>query len=309
MKLIDLVTSKIKKASTRRMLAGALGLLLALALLVSFSIPALAVLMPPHQFWGDVTIGGAPAPAGTPVKAEVRGTEWFTTVDAMGRYGYTPSFRVLADDPDTGAIEGGRNGDTVNFYVGGVPATSYTFEIGGTTELPLAVTGPDITPPTVTSKSPASGATGVAISTTVSATFSEALDVLTITTSSFTLKAGTTPVSGSVSYNSGTYTATFTPAANLSYSTTYTATLSTAIKDVSGNPLASPYSWSFTTAVSTVVPGDANGDGLVNTLDITKVERIIALLDAPTPGADANQDGNINALDITKIERIIAGLP
>jgi hypothetical protein len=63
---------------------------------------------------------------------------------------------------------------------------------------------------------------------------------------------------------------------------------------------------SFT--VRTVVPGDANGDGVVNAVDITKVERIIALLDAQTPGADANQDGNVNALDITKVEMIIVGL-
>ncbi len=54
--------------------------------------------------------------------------------------------------------------------------------------------------------------------------------------------------------------------------------------------------------------GDANGDGNINAVDITKVERIIVGLDAATPGADANQDGNINALDITKVERIIAGL-
>jgi hypothetical protein len=57
-----------------------------------------------------------------------------------------------------------------------------------------------------------------------------------------------------------------------------------------------------------VLPGDANGDGEVNALDITKVERVIAGLDAGTPGADANQDGSVNALDITKTERIIAGL-
>jgi len=60
--------------------------------------------------------------------------------------------------------------------------------------------------------------------------------------------------------------------------------------------------------ITSVVPGDANGDGNVNALDITKVERIISGLDAETPGADANQDGNVNALDITKIEIIIAGL-
>jgi len=60
----------------------------------------------------------------------------------------------------------------------------------------------------------------------------------------------------------------------------------------------------FTTTLAS--PGDANGDGKVDALDITKVERVIAGLDAPTRGADANQDGNINALDITRVERIIA---
>lgn len=54
--------------------------------------------------------------------------------------------------------------------------------------------------------------------------------------------------------------------------------------------------------------GDANGDGVVNALDITKVERIIVGLDAETLGADANEDGMVNALDITTIEWIIVGM-
>jgi hypothetical protein len=54
--------------------------------------------------------------------------------------------------------------------------------------------------------------------------------------------------------------------------------------------------------------GDVNGDGMINALDITTVERIIVELDAPIAGADVNQDGAINVLDITKIERIIVGL-
>ncbi len=54
----------------------------------------------------------------------------------------------------------------------------------------------------------------------------------------------------------------------------------------------------------------SNGDGKVNSLDITKVERIIAGLDPAFPflGADADKDGGIGALDITKVERIIAGM-
>ncbi len=60
----------------------------------------------------------------------------------------------------------------------------------------------------------------------------------------------------------------------------------------------------------TVTPrtGDANGDGLVNTSDITKVERIILEIDGLTAAADVNQDGRINTADLTRIERIIAGL-
>jgi len=60
--------------------------------------------------------------------------------------------------------------------------------------------------------------------------------------------------------------------------------------------------------ISSVLPGDANGDGFVNVLDITKVARIIIGLDDETPGADANGDGVVNVLDITKIARIIIGL-
>ena len=55
------------------------------------------------------------------------------------------------------------------------------------------------------------------------------------------------------------------------------------------------------------IPGDANDDGVVTSLDITKAERIILELDSPTADANANGDEHINALDITTIERIILG--
>lgn len=54
--------------------------------------------------------------------------------------------------------------------------------------------------------------------------------------------------------------------------------------------------------------GDANGDGNINALDITKTERIIAEVDEKTPGADADVDHDIDNADVTKIERIIGGL-
>jgi hypothetical protein len=135
--------------------------------------------------------------------------------------------------------------------------THYYWKIMATDNHGASTTGPlwsfttaDITPPTVVRTSPRDGATGVAVTTKVTATFSEAMDATTITVDSFTLDG----VAGRVAYNSSTYTATFTPSANLAYSTTYTATLSTAITDVAGNHLASVYTWSFTTGAKPAPP-------------------------------------------------------
>jgi methionine-rich copper-binding protein CopC len=112
---------------------------------------------------------------------------------------------------------------------------------------------PDITPPTVTSTDPINNATGVALNKKIAATFSEAMNPSTINATTFTVKQGTTPVLGSVTYV-GTI-ATFTPASSLAANTAYTATVSTGAKDTSGNALASNYVWNFTTgAVSDATP-------------------------------------------------------
>ena len=109
----------------------------------------------------------------------------------------------------------------------------------------------DVTPPTVVSTVPVNAATGVAINSKPAATFSEAMDQSTITAATYTLKQGTTSVSGTVTYT-GTV-ATFTPTAALAANTVYTATITTGVKDVAGNALASDFVWSFTTAAAVVV--------------------------------------------------------
>jgi hypothetical protein len=85
----------------------------------------------------------------------------------------------------------------------------------------------------------------VAVSSNISATFSEAMDPSTIIVSTFLLKQGTTPVSGLVSYAG--LTATFDPATDLASNTTYTATITTGAKDLAGNALQSDFVWNFTT--------------------------------------------------------------
>ena len=117
--------------------------------------------------------------------------------------------------------------------------------------------GGDTTPPTITGQTPLNGASGVALASDVSATFSEAMNPATITTSTFTLvKQGTTtPLAASVSYAS--QVATLNPSADLEAATTYIATVKgglAGVKDVAGNALVGDQSWSFTTAAGVNTP-------------------------------------------------------
>lgn len=123
----------------------------------------------------------------------------------------------------------------------------------------------DTTPPTVTSNSPDNNATGVLTAVQLSVTFSEAVDAATINNSSFILVDGSSnPVSGTVSYASGTKTATFTPNNDLDNSTAYTATISTAVTDVAGNPMAASHSWSFTTGAPDATPPSVSSTNPLN---------------------------------------------
>jgi len=65
---------------------------------------------------------------------------------------------------------------------------------------------------------------------------------------------------------------------------------------------------------STTNLGDANGDGIVNTLDVLLAARAATGLGAPLTGsaflaADVNHDGIMNALDVLLIARLAVGLP
>lgn len=102
--------------------------------------------------------------------------------------------------------------------------------------------GGDITAPTVTATYPTNGQTGRPVTDSVVIFFNKALDGATVTTSS----AYITGVTSSVSYNSGVIT--INPTSDLTPSTTYTVTITTAVTDSVGNPLASNYVFTFTTA-------------------------------------------------------------
>ncbi len=108
-------------------------------------------------------------------------------------------------------------------------------------------------PPTVVSVSPSNNSLNVANNTLIKATFDRLMDASTLTASSFSVTGtSSNTVSGSVSYDSASKTATFMPSSVLNYSEVYTATLSTAVQSSESIALASKQSWSFTITAAPV---------------------------------------------------------
>ena len=101
--------------------------------------------------------------------------------------------------------------------------------------------------PTIISRSPAPGATGVSTNTSISIGFSEPMLASTISTSSIRLRASGAPsdVPATVSY--AAMTATLTPAAALIPNIQYEVTVAASVSDLAGNPLGSADTWAFTT--------------------------------------------------------------
>ena len=145
---------------------------------------------------------------------------------------FTPSTNLAASTIYTGTITTGSKN------IEGIALAS-NFTLSFTTG-----SAPDIILPTVNSTDPLNNAINVERNKIIALTFSEAMDLSTINTSTFTLKQGTTLIPGTVAY-SGT-TATFTPANILTAGTVYSATITNGAKDLAGNALATNTVWSFT---------------------------------------------------------------
>ena len=113
---------------------------------------------------------------------------------------------------------------------------------------------PDVTPPTITARTPTNGAAGVNAGTSPTVTFSELMSSSTVNTTNVVLKdASNATVPATVTYNTTTNIATVTPQAALQYGATYTVTVkggAGGVTDLAGNALASDSSWSFSVEAS-----------------------------------------------------------
>ena len=140
-----------------------------------------------------------------------------------------------------------------------VTATDTSGNTNTAVSIPLAIN--DIVAPTVTSVSPADQAEDVDVDTTISATFSEAMDQDSV------------EAAFSVDGVTGTFTwagnkITFTPGSDLAYETIYTCTINTDATDAAGNNLEENFVWEFTTEAKPArrgggggAPRDSDGDG------------------------------------------------
>src|SRR3989475_632258 len=130
-------------------------------------------------------------------------------------------------------------------------------------------------PPTVTVQAPAPGATGVPLNTTVTASFSKAMNAATITTATFRLRAAgsTADVPATVTVNAAGTLATLTPSSPLGAGTVYTATVAGSVTDIAGTALGTNVAWSFTNDVAPTVTAqaptpNATGVGISTTVTV-----------------------------------------
>jgi len=158
----------------------------------------------------------------------VAGTVTYSEADKKATF--TPSSPLSADQYHSASITTGAK-DLAGNGLAAVCLWSFT-----TT---------DNVAPSVSSTSPANNGTGQSVKAGITVTFNDDMNPATINSSTFRINNGA--VTGSVSYDNGTKTATFTPTDNLNYATVYTVSLTTGIEDTSGNHMSANYSFSFTT--------------------------------------------------------------
>ncbi len=271
---------------------------------------------PPSDTTPPVVVSNTPAAAATGVATNIAISATFS--EAMNNSTLTTStFTVIAAGsatPISGAVSVGGNSVTLAPAVNLAHGTQYTATITtgvrdsagnalasnfswSFTTTP-ATPPSDTTPPTVIANFPANAATGIAPNSAMLATFSEAMNSATLTSSTFIVVVTATgaPVSGTLS--TGGNTTTFTPATNLLNSTQYTATITTGARDVAGNALASAHSWSFTTAT----PADATPPTVIAVTPANNATDVAVSTALTATFSEAMNNGTLNTSSFSAAE-------
>jgi len=191
---------------------------------------------------------------------------------SVGGYAYSSSYFTAQVDSSPLHALAASNGGNGMYALGASSFPNQTFNATNYwVDTVFNTTGSvRTTPPVVTSTTPASGASGVALSAALTATFDEAVNPATL---SFTLTGPAGALTGATSWNATTRTATFTPSAPLAILSSYTAGVQAT--DLSGNAMPAPTTWSFTSAAPAcpcTVFAKAAVPGIVDSGDGTALE-------------------------------------
>jgi large repetitive protein len=160
------------------------------------------------------------------------------TAAAGGVVTFTPTTNFPSSA--TVGVSVDHNGNNVTDYSGNAFASSSeSFVTAGTS---------DTTPPVVTSVTPLNNAANLGLNTTVTLTFSKALNPSTVNTSNFNLYNGTSRLDPTISLSADHEVVTMS--SGLTNSATITVTATAGVQDVAGNALA-PFLSTFTTVPPT----------------------------------------------------------
>jgi Domain of unknown function (DUF4082)/Bacterial Ig-like domain/Bacterial Ig domain len=195
-------------------------------------------------FTGETASGWQQVLFATPVQLTAN-TTYIASYHTTGGFGYTSG--GLGTEIDAGPLHApssvASGGNGVYAYSANPTFPNQTYNANNYyVDVTFTITSSG-SAPAVTATTPTANATGVSVATTVSLTFNESVVASSL---QFAMTGAGAAVPGTLTYNNNNFTATFKPSALLVASTPYTATLSAAA-DSSGNNLAGPVTWSFTT--------------------------------------------------------------
>ncbi|MEU4725770.1 Ig-like domain-containing protein [Nonomuraea dietziae] len=193
--------------------------------------------------------------------------------------------QIVVKDPQGVELAGASAMDSADMTLAFTPGaplaanTTYTANVGGAMDYAgnlmaahswsFTTGGADNDAPTVVGTVPSRDATNVSLDTAVTVTFSEAVSEVQVTVKD----PSDATVQGTLAGDNGNALWTFTQASPLAAQKAYRIEVSGA-KDSSGNVMASPYAWSFTTAAGTPppIPGLGRVRSIMN--EIGRVEPV-----------------------------------